>query len=91
MANRDFSAYQQKAIRRFYDNRPDIDRTRLAELVTNLYLADGKKADKLWEKAEETMGRLNVLPIRRDRVMETRDVTLLAKVVEDLEKGRIGD
>ena len=90
MAQRDYSAFQQKAIKRFYDNRPAIDRTRLAELVTNLYLSDGKKAEKMWESAGETMTRLEVPKDRVARVMNSRDVTQLAKVVEDLEKGRVG-
>ena len=90
MANRDYTPHQQKAIKRYYDNRPAIDKTRLAELVTNLYLAEGNKVDKLWEQAGETMTRLEVPKSRVAHVVQSRDVTALAKVVEDLEKGRVG-
>ena len=43
MANRDYTPHQQKIIKRYYDNREQIDEQRLAELVTNLYLASDKK------------------------------------------------
>ena len=47
MANRDYTPHQQKIIKRYYDNREQIDEQRLAELVTNLYLASDKKKKKL--------------------------------------------
>ena len=87
MADRNYTPHQQKAIKRYYDNRPAIDRTKLAELVTNLYLAEPGKADKLWERAEDLLTRLEVPKARVSHVMGTKDVTVLAKVVEELEKG----
>ena len=39
----EFSDYQRKVIKRYYDNREQVDEQRLAELVTSLYLAEGKK------------------------------------------------
>ena len=87
MADRDYTPHQQKAIKRYYDNRPAIDRTKLSELVTNLYLAEPGKAEKMWDRAEDLMTRLEVPPARVKHVMGTRDVAVLAKVVEELEKG----
>ena len=89
MANRDYTPFQQKAIKRFYDNRPQIDRTRLAELVTNLYLAEGKKREKAWASAEECMRRLEVPESRIKHVMDSGDPVALAKVVEELENGKL--
>ncbi|QDT17817.1 hypothetical protein [Alienimonas californiensis] len=85
MAERNFSPHAQKAIKRYYDNRPDIDRTKLSELVTNLYLAEPGKAEKLWDRAEDLMTRLEVPPARVKHVMGSRDVAALAKVVEELQ------
>ena len=85
MADRNFTPHQQKAIKRYYDNRPDIDRTKLSELVTNLYLAEPGKAEKLWDRAEDLMTRLEVPPARIKHVTGSRDVTALAKVVEELQ------
>jgi hypothetical protein len=85
MADRDYTPHQQKAIKRYYDNRPAIDRTKLSELVTNLYLAAPGKAEKIWDRAEDLMTRLEVPPARVKHVMGARDVAALAKVVEELQ------
>ena len=83
----DRSKYQQKAIKRYYDNREQIDQQRLSELVTNLFLSEGKKREKLWEKAAETMLRLGVTQGRVDHVVESGDPTVLAEVVKEVETG----
>jgi len=89
MADRDYSRFQQKAIKRYYDNRDQLDEQRLSELVANLYLAEGKKKAKLWETARELMGRLNVPPSRIEHVIKTADPAILAEVVKDIAKGLI--
>ncbi len=91
MSEREYSSYQRKIISRFYDNREQLDHQRLAELVTNLYLATGEKQKvKLWKSAEEAMTRLKVPPTRIEHVLSKQDPTILAAVVEDLQAGRIG-
>ena len=39
--DREYSKYQQKVIKNYYDNREAISVQRLGELVTELYLAEG--------------------------------------------------
>ncbi len=85
----EYSKYQQKVIKRYYDNRDQIDEQRLSELVTNLYLAEGKKREKLWQTAEEMMRRLNVPESRITHIMSTGDPAILAEVVNDLQAGKI--
>lgn len=89
LMSRDYSAHQQKIIKRYYDNREQIDAQRLAELGTELYLASGKKLEKLWASAEETMRRMKVPERRIAHVMAKRDPSLVAEVVKDLETGKI--
>ena len=89
MADRDYSAYQQKVIQRYYDNKDQIEEQRLAELVTNLYLAPPKKQAKLWETAEELMVRMKLPAARVEHVMKTKDPAVLAKLVEELQKGMV--
>ena len=38
----DYTPYQQRIIRRYYNNQDVIQKQKLAETVTELYLADGK-------------------------------------------------
>ncbi len=91
MAEREYSKFQQKVIRNYYDNREDIDSTKLSELVTNLYLAEtDKKKAKLWENAQKLMDRLEVPQSRIDHVVSTQDPAILAAVVQDLQRGVIG-
>lgn len=85
----EYSNYQKDVIKRYYDNRDSIDQQRLSELCTNLFLTDGKKKQKLWEKAQEIMERLNVPPTRIDHVLKSADPAILAEVVKDLESGAI--
>ena len=89
MAKREYTKHQQGIIRRYYDNRDAIDEGRLQELVTNIFLASGKKLAKHWETAEDTMRRLEVPESRIRHVVDSKDATVLAKVVEDIQKGRI--
>ncbi|MBL8849716.1 MAG: hypothetical protein JNG89_08525 [Planctomycetaceae bacterium] len=90
MAERDYTKYQKKVISRYYDNRDQIDETRLSELVTNLYLANGEKQkQKLWKSVEDTMTRLKVPATRIAHVLETQDPAVLAEVVKDLQSGKI--
>jgi hypothetical protein len=84
----DYSKYQQKVIKRYYDNRDQLDETKLAELVTSLYLAStDKQRDKLWTTARDVMERLEVPKTRLNHVWERRDPAILAEVVKDLQSG----
>ncbi len=89
MADREYSSYQRKVIKRYYDNREQIDAQRLSELGTELYLATGKKLEKLWASAEETMRRMKVPESRIAHVMAKKDPALVAEVVKDVETGKI--
>lgn len=48
MADKNYTAHQQKIIKRFYENRDSIALQRAQELVTELYLTEGKKREKVW-------------------------------------------
>lgn len=89
MADRNYTPHQQKLIKRFYENRDQMDDQRLSELATELYLASEKKKPKLWESAREAMTRLGVPSSRIEHVMKTADPAILAEVVKDLQSGKI--
>lgn len=87
---REYTRHQQKIISRYYENRDQIDEQKLGELVTNLYLATGKKQlAKHWETAENAMTRLGVPESRIKHVIQSQDPTVLAAVVEELQKGTL--
>lgn len=87
MADKEYSRYQQKVIQRYYDNREQIDEQRLSELVTSLFLASPAKQKKLWQTAEELLTRMKVPASRIEHIIQSGDPTVLARVVEDVQKG----
>ncbi|WP_020474081.1 hypothetical protein [Zavarzinella formosa] len=83
----DFSKHQQGIIKRYYRNLDKIQVQRLAELVTDIYLAEGKKLEKLWLSAGESMKKLEVPQNQIDNLMAKRDPALLASLVKQLMAG----
>lgn len=81
----EYSAYQQKVIKRYYDNLDKMALQRLAELVGELYLAQGKKKEKAWQGAAAAMQKLGLPQQRIDHLLAKKDAALLAEVVKELD------
>ena len=81
----DYSKHQQGIIKRYYDNADTVSLQRLAELVTDLYLAEGKKRDRAWKQAAACMQKLGVAPTRIEHLVEKADPKLLANLVTELQ------
>ena len=86
MGMEDFSKHQQKIIKRYYSNIDQISLQKLGEWVTELYLAEGKKRQKLWESAAGAMQKLGVPQTRIDHIVKQNSPELLAKLVQELQK-----
>ena len=80
------SKHQQKIIRNYYANREAIAIQRLQELVTELYLATGKKRERQWKLIESHLQKLDVKPERIQYLIEQDNPELIVKVVEELDK-----
>jgi len=84
MTAKEYSNYQRDVISRYYDNLDSITLGRLQELVGQLYLADNEaKQARLWERAKKAMVRLKIKPAIIEHIMNKKDVTVLAKNIED--------
>ena len=81
----DYTPYQQKVIKRYYDNQDTIQRQRLAELVSELFLATGKKRQRTWDLAITALEKLGVPRSRIDHLLRQDNPALLAEVVKELE------
>lgn len=81
---KEFSKYQQKVIKNYYDNRDAISLQRLSELVTDLYLAEGKSRQTKWNQVATTLEKLGVGADRIEHMRKKDDPALLAKVVEEI-------
>jgi hypothetical protein len=80
-----YTPHQQKIIKRYYDNQDAINIQKLAELVTDLYLADGKKRQSLWKRIATAMEKLKVPAQRIQHIVEKNDPELLAALVKELQ------
>jgi hypothetical protein len=84
MAGKEYSNYQRDVISRYYDNLDAITLGRLQELVGQLYLADSEaKRARLWERTQKAMVKLKIKPAIIEHIMNKKDVTVLAKNIED--------
>jgi predicted Mrr-cat superfamily restriction endonuclease len=84
MGMENYSAHQQKIIKRYYENIDQVAWQRLSELVADLYLAEGKKRDRLWTSAASFMQKLKVPQTRIDVIVAKKDVQKLAELVKEL-------
>jgi hypothetical protein len=84
-APRDYTPYQQKIIKRYYNNLDTIAGQRLADLVGELYLAQGKKKEKVWKDAAAAMEKLGVPAARVAHLVAKRDPALVAELVKELQ------
>jgi hypothetical protein len=85
MAQQDYTPHQQKIIKRYYGNSETIMRQRLAELVGELYLSQGKKRQKAWTSAVAAMQKLRVPQSRIDHLVKQDNPALVAELVKELE------
>ena len=84
MGMENYSRHQQGIIKRYYENIDQVAWQRLSELVADLYLAEGKKREKLWASAISFMQKLKVPQTRIDAIVEKKDVQKLAELVKEL-------
>lgn len=85
---KDRTPYQQKIIKRYYENFDDIKRSQLAEIVTEVYLAEGKKRDRLWRRVETILRSIEFPQTRIALLMERRDPAYLAEVLKEIESAK---
>lgn len=84
MAKQNYSKHQQKIIKNYYDNRDAISLQRLSELVTELYLAEGKGREKQWKYITSALEKLKLPADRIEHLRKQDNPALLAKLVEEL-------
>lgn len=81
---RSYSKHQRKIIKNYYDNRGAISLQRLSELVTDLYLAEGKTRETKWKQATSALEKLGIPEQEIKHLRKQDNPALLAKLVEQL-------
>lgn len=80
------SKYQQNIIKNFYENRETISLQRAQEIVTDLYLSEGKKRLKYWKSLEGHLLKLDVKQQTIDHLIKQDDPQLAAQLITKLGK-----
>lgn len=80
------SKYQQNIIKNYYENRESISLQRAQELVTELYLSEGKKRQKYWKTLEGHLLKLEVKQQTIDNLIKQDDPQLAAQLITKLGK-----
>src|SRR5262245_5642081 len=81
----DLTPHQQKIVKRYYDNQGAVTLQRLGELVSDLYLAEGKKRGRVWANLEAHMRTLGVAQARIDHLKRQDNPALVAELVKELQ------
>jgi hypothetical protein len=79
-----YSKHQQRIIRNYYENREAISLQRLSELVTELYLSEGKARERQWKYIIAALQKLGLPAERIEHLRKKDDPKLLANLVEEL-------
>jgi hypothetical protein len=80
----EYSKYQQKAIKNYYDNRSNLALQRVQELITELYLSEGKKREKEWKHIAGHLEKLGVKKPVIDHLIKQDKPELVANLVTNL-------
>jgi hypothetical protein len=78
------SAHQERIIRNYYENKDSIMLQKLGELITELYLAEGKKKAKVWERIETALKNLKVPESQIKHLVQCDNPALVAELLQKL-------
>ena len=81
----DLNPYQQKIVKRYYENLDATSLQKLGELAGDLYLATGKKRQGVWARIEAALKNLKVPQERIDHLKAKDDPALVAGLVKELQ------
>jgi hypothetical protein len=81
----DYTPYQKKIIERYYQNLDAIKHQQLSEIATELYLSEGKKRDRLWQRVEDSLRKIGYPESRIVHLLQKREPALLVGILTDLD------
>ena len=80
-----YTPYQQKVIRRFYENKDLRLIQKLGELVSNLYVETSeKKRESGWKRIKEILIYLKVHPHEVEFLTKDKNLTVISKKLAEM-------
>lgn len=77
---------QQGIIRNYYENRDQIAFQRAQELVTELYLTEGKSRQRHWKNLAVHLAKLGVAAATIQHLQSQDKPELVASLLQEMEK-----
>jgi len=84
------SKYQQSIIKNYYENRDAIALQRAQELVTELYLSEGKGRQKNWKNLRVHLEKLGVAETTIVHMEQKDNPELVANLITRISKKQDG-
>ena len=79
------TGYQQGIIKRYYENKDDINTQKLGEIISDLYLeTNAAKQKRLWSSAETALINLGANKEQVTKIVTERNLGALAKMAEKI-------
>ncbi len=82
MPAENYTKYQQSVIRNYYNNKDNVSLQRVQELLTDLYLAEGKKKEKVWESMFTHLERIGVPADQLTHLKAAKNPELIAQLIQ---------
>jgi hypothetical protein len=82
MAMENYTRYQQSIIRNHYKNQDNVSLQRAQELLTDLYLTEGKKKEKVWDSLFNHLEKIGIPAAQIAHLKEAKNPELVAKIIE---------
>jgi hypothetical protein len=78
------SSYQDRIIRNYYQNQDAIMLQKLGDLVTDLYLAEGKAKERLWKRLAAVLKNLKIPDDQIQHIVGSDNPMLAANLLKKL-------
>jgi hypothetical protein len=78
------SPSQDRVIKNYYQNQKAIMLQRLGEMVSDLYLAEGKARDRLWKRVAAALENLEIPANHVAHLVQSDNPALVANLLKKL-------
>lgn len=78
------SSHQDRIIRNYYQNKDAIMLQKLGDLVTDLFLAEGKAKDRIWKRVAAVLKNLKIPDDQIQHLVRSDNPTLTANLLKKL-------
>ncbi len=78
----DRTPYQDKIIKNYYANRDVLMQQKISDMISDLYLVEGKKRTQLWRRIALALANLGVSQEQIDYLQQQDNPELLLKFVK---------